>query len=766
MDLRRLAITCDFGNFLDQALRDRFICGLKSQQIQKSLLAEDTLTMARALEIAQAKEAASRDAKDLKGTPAAAGAQVMQLSDLSGKPCYRCGRDGHRPSDCRFKQARCHKCGKVGHIAPACKGKRRPPGNDRTQYLEPSQQPEETERHELSTFTVGNKSHFPIQVELKVDGKPLTMQVDTGAAVSILAADTFRKLFPNANLHPSTLLLRTYTGETMKVLGELPVRVQYDQQGPMELELVVVQGHGPALFARNWLKHICLNWKNIGAILYDEDLTRILSKHDELFSDELGTIHPFSVKLSLVSNATPKFCKARQVPYALRGAVEEELDRLEHRGVLERVDHANWATPILAVPKKDGKTRICGDYKVTINPVLEVEQYPLPKPEDLFATLAGGKRFTTLDLSHAYNQLVLDEDSQELVTINTHRGLFRYRRLPFGIASAPAVFQKTMDVILQGMSRVTCYLDDILVTGATAEEHLRNLDEVLTRLKKHGVRLRKDKCRFMESSVEYLGHRIDQEGIHATTSKLQAISEAPAPRNVQELRSFLGLLNYFGPNLSSLIHPLHKLLCKNAAWKWSRSSESAFNRALLSSNALVHYNPSLPLKLAGDASTYGVGAVISHVMEDGSERAIAFASRTLSPSEQNYAQLEKEALSLVFGVKKFHAYLYGRQFTLTTDHKPLTTILGPKQGIPTLAAARLQRWALLLAAYTYQIEFRSTGHHANANSLSRLPLPDSFALSDEDRVPVLLTTSCFSSTPVIRTLSSVTFPSRPQSLFP
>ena len=294
--------------------------------------------MARALEIAQAKEAASRDAKDLKGTPAAAGAQVMQLSDLSGKPCYRCGRDGHRPSDYRFKQARCHKCGKVGHIAPACKGKRQPPGNDRTQYLEPSQQPEETERHELSTFTVGNKSHFPIQVELKVDGKPLTMQVDTGAAVSILAADTFRKLFPNANLHPSTLLLRTYTGETMKVLG-----------------------HGPALFVRNWLKHIRLNWKNIGAILYDEDLTRILSKHDELFSDKMGTIHPFSVKLSLVSNATPKFCKARQVPYALRGAVEEELDRLEHRGVLERVDHTNWATPIVAVPKKDGKTRICGE---------------------------------------------------------------------------------------------------------------------------------------------------------------------------------------------------------------------------------------------------------------------------------------------------------------------------------------------------------------------------------------------------------------------
>ena len=136
----------------------------------------------------------------------------------------------------------------------------------------------------------------------------------------------------------------------------------------------------------------------------------------------------------------------------------------------------------------------------------------------------------------------------------------------------------------------------------------------------------------------------------------------------------------------------------------------------------MHYNPSLPLKLAGDASAYGVGAVISHVMEDGSERPpIAYASRTLSTSEQNYAQVEKEALSLVFGVKKFHSYLYGRKFTLVTDHKPLTTILGPKNKVPPLAAARLQRWALVLSAYSYDIEFRSTAAHGNADGLSRLP---------------------------------------------
>ena len=154
--------------------------------------------------------------------------------------------------------------------------------------------------------------------------------------------------------------------------------------------------------------------------------------------------------------------------------------------------------------------------------------------------------FSTLDLSHAYNQLMLDEVSRNLVTINTHRGLYRYTRLPFGIASAPAIFQKTMDSILQGMEGVACFLDDILVTGSSEEEHLKNLESVLQSLMKHGVRLKREKCFFMRTSVEYLGFKVDAEGLHATEEKLKAITEAPRPCNVTELRSFLGLINYYG----------------------------------------------------------------------------------------------------------------------------------------------------------------------------------------------------------------------------
>ena len=380
------------------------------------------------------------------------------------------------------------------------------------------------------------------------------------------------------------------------------------------------------------------------------------------------------------------------------------------------------------MPKKDGSLRLCGDYKVTINPQLQVDQYPLPKPADLFTCLTGGQSFTKLDLTAAYQQMMLDTESAKLVTINTHQGLYEVCRLPFGVASAPAVFQRAMESILQGIPFVICYLDDILVSGRTVEEHLKNLEEVLRRLQLHGLRLKKDKCSFLQSSVEYLGHQVDAQGVHTSQKKVKAILNARTPQNLAELCSFLGMLNFytkFLPNISSLLHPLHQLLRESQRWCWTKDCEHAFQSAkqkLAEAPVLAHYDPSLPLVLAADASAYGIGAVVSHRLPDGSEQPIEYASRTLSKSESNYAQIEKEALSLVFGIKKFHRYLCGRSFILITDHKPLLSILGPKRGIPPLAAARMQRWSLLLSAYTYDIEFRPTELHGNTDALSRLPL--------------------------------------------
>ena len=584
-----------------------------------------------------------------------------------------------------------------------------------------------------TVMTVGRDLVQPITIDVKLNGRPLKMEVDTGAALSIVSEKVWMTVKGTGRLQTSRVVLRTYNQAKLTVLGETKVQVEYGDQFHSLMIRVVKEG-GPSLVGRDWLKHLQLDWKMVCnvqcSVEKDSVWQSVLSKYSNIFKPGLGMMKEITAKLKLKPRAVPQFHRARSVPFSLKGAVEQEIHRLEELGVLERVVHSEWAAPIVVVPKKDGRVRLCGDYKVTVNKFLDVDQYPLPKPNELFATLTGGKRFTKLDLSQAYTQMVLEEDSRCYVTINTHIGLFRYTRLPFGVASSPAVFQAAMDSILQGISGVICYIDDILITGKSDEQHLKALEEVLKRLDHHGLVLEKEKCFFFKDQVEYLGHIVDALGVHTTPDKLQAVKEAPTPKNVSQLRSFLGLVNYyqkFIPNLAMMLYPLNCLLRLGAKWHWIKECEKAFDSAMLalmSAKLLVHYDPELPLRLAGDASEYGIGAIISHVFPDGSEKPIAFASRTLTSSERNYAQLEKEALSLVFGVRKFHQYLYGRSFVLYTDHKPLTTIFGSKVGIPPLAAARLQRWALLLSAYQYSIEYKPTTTHANADGLSRLPIND------------------------------------------
>lgn len=457
---------------------------------------------------------------------------------------------------------------------------------------------------EFPIYVVGSSSQ-PICVEVELNGIATSMKVDTGAALSLLPDQVFHTNWPDTALRPSQVVLKTYTGETLSVRGEFDVRVKYRDQ-LLTLPLVVVGGSGPALLGRNWLLKLRLDWPSLGVAQVHQSpsttLDTILHKYATVFEEPSEAIQPHQATLRLKPDTQPVFHRPRPVPYAIKGAVEEELDRLEAAGVLEKVTRSDWAAPIVTVPKKDGKYRICGDYKVTVNPALCVDQYPLPTPEDLFATLAGGKKFTKIDLTQAYLQLKLDENSAKYATINTHKGLYHCTRLPFGVASAPAVFQKTMDEILQGIPHAICYIDDILITGTTEEEHLATLEQVLQRLVEHRVKAKKSKCFFLTPSVEYLGHEIDSEGKHTLSDKLDAIVNAPIPTNLQELRSFLGLLNYyrkFLPNIATILQPLNALLQVNRRWEWSSDCDHAFQEAkklLTSSRMLCHYDPKLPIR--------------------------------------------------------------------------------------------------------------------------------------------------------------------------
>ena len=565
-------------------------------------------------------------------------------------------------------------------------------------------------------------SEDAIKLEVSIEGKLVNMELDTGASVSLISEATWSTLYSKKKLENTATILRTYTGEKIQPLGSCSVEVKYNNKGAT-LPLLVIEGNGPNLLGRNWLPYIWIDLKSIHVVSNDK-LQIILAKHQNVFGEGLGHLRGYHAKIHVEQEAVPKFMKARPVAYAMKEKIEKELDRLTSLGILEPIQFSEWASPIVPVLKSDRSVRICGDFKVTLNSVSKLDRHPIPRIEDLFARLGGGKLFSKLDMSQAYQQVELDDVSKQYTVINTHKGLFRYRRLPFGIASAPAIFQRVMESLLQNIPGVIVYIDHVLTKGKNDEEHLKSLEMVLKRIEDAGMLLKKEKCVFMAKSVSYLGHIIDSQGLHPTQDKVDVIQEAPSPNNLTQLKAYLGLLTYYGrflPNISKHLFSLYRLLRKNTRWIWSKEEELAFQESkklLTSSNLLVHFDPSLPLILSCDASMYRIGAVLAHHMSDGSEKPIGYVSRTLTQAEKHYSQLEKEGLACIFAVKKFHSYLFGHKFLMYTDNLSLKSLFNEKKPVPVQAAGRIQRWALALANYEYTMAFRPTHKHSNADALS------------------------------------------------
>ena len=644
--------------------------------------------------------------------------------------CSRCGGK-HDSESCWAKNKNCFKCGKKGHTKVKC---RKDQEKVKLVSVESESEGEDPTDH---MYNLRSKVRTPpIMVEVGIGGKQLMFELDTGSPYTFMSRDCVQSVFEQYELKESKVDIKSFTGHTVDVLGMLETQVTY--QGRTAEAQLLVTAHSPNLLGRDLLAN--LKVLAVNSISEGKPLEEILAQHQALFKDELGKMKGFQAKIHVDKDAPPIFCKARPIPFALRAKVEKEIERLLEEKVIEPVKHSEWAAPVVPVLKSSGEVRLCGDYKMTINKRSKLEQYPIPSLEDLTTKLSNGSVFYKLDLSHAYNQIELDAQSRQFVTINTHKGLFQYTRLPYGVSSAPAVFQRAMESVVQGIPSVAVYFDDILVTGETVSQSLENLEAVLSRLDDAGLRLKKEKCQFMAHEITYLGHRISQAGIKPVGEKVQALVDAKVPGNDTELKAYLGLLNYYGKflqGLSQKLHPLHRLLQNGVKWQWGAEQQECFEKTknmILSARVLVHYDPSKALILQCDASQYGLGAVLSQVMDDGQEHPVGFTSRTLNAAEKNYSQLDKEGAAVIFGLKKFHKYLYGRHFTIVTDHKPLLSLFHQEKQVPPIASPRIQRWAVILRAYEYTMQYKPGKENTNADCLSRLPLNVTVKEGPEDRV--------------------------------
>ncbi|XP_039291150.1 uncharacterized protein K02A2.6-like [Nilaparvata lugens] len=796
-NLKKLSMNCGFGNNLESALRDQIVWGIRNTGIKKRLLSEPDLTYKKCIELSISLETTLRGVAELNATSNFTSSKINynksfrpststnsskpsrpnltanpQFSTTKGDPgqwkkCYCCGKANHLSKNCHFRNYKCHVCGKQGHLKNVCKV-RKTSGKQNNNYVESDSivSQSKTLTEEFNCLDIASMNNLrieksinyvkPIEMKLIIESKPINFEVDTGSGISAICYSDFVKQFPDltVKLKPTDEVFHSYVGDPIKPVGVVHVNCAINKNcKEKSLQLYVMKSNKEErnvspILGRSWLQALKIDLgqlnshckptiQGLNQVNDNElELEKVIKDYPVVFSDKLGKYTKRKFELHLKDDARPIFCKPRPIPYAIKDKVELEINRLVNENILTPVESSEYGTPIVPVMKPDGLIRLCGDYKVTINKMLMIDRHPIPRVDDLFVALRGGKKFSKLDLSQAYQQIELDEKSKKLVTISTHKGLFMYNRLPYGVASGPGLFQREIENLLRGLDNVVSFLDDIFITGKNDEEHIKNLKAVLSRLEDSGLTVKRSKCSFFQESISFLGHVIDAKGLHMNNDKVKAIVEAEPPTNVSELQAYLGLVNYYAkflPDLSTVLSPMYELLRKDVKFLWSCKQEKAFTKSkelLLSGNVLVYFNPDLDIVLSCDASPYGLGIVLSHRFSNGDEKPIAYASRTLTKAEKGYSQLEKEALAIIFGVKHFHQYLYGKHFILKTDHKPLTTIFGPKNGIPQMTANRLQRWSIFLSGYDYEINYVRSKDNCNADGLSRLPLP-SKTIDDE-----------------------------------
>lgn len=747
--LRSLAANCFFGDRFDGNLLDRFVVGMNKGPIRDRLFEENAekVQWEEVVRIAISKEASSTnyDLKDvscslqIKKEPVNyVKTQKTPDQQVNSNQCKVCGATWHDANKCRFKDYKCRICRLKGHLQKVCPNKSKLPARNKmgkpeqTHFVQ-----EDSDEEYLYKILEGSASEY--QVELKLNSQVICFDVDTGCHSTIVPKKVFQEKFPQVTPVPCKKTFTTYLNEKTSPVGYVTVEVEYQDKKVSNLIFYVVETEGPPLLGRSWFKALGFRIsaeETVQSIFYQNGEHEIeaekmeeelKSLYPEVFTDKLGKFNKEKIKLELLPDIKPKFIKPRPVPYAMRHKVDGEIDRLVKEGILEPIDYSDFGSPIVPVMKRNGQIRICGDYKLTLNPCLKMDPHPLPRIEDLFQRLGGNCVWAKMDLSHAYQQCELDLESRKLVAITTQKGLFQYTRMPYGICVGPSKFQKIVDTVLVGIEGVVALLDDVVVGAPDFGTLRKRVIEVLERFKNTGLTLSVKKCEFGRRSIEYLGFKIDASGLHSTDEKIKSVVMAPNPKNVKELQAFLGFVNYlarFLPALSSTLQPLHQLLRKNMRWDWNTSCQTAFTKIkkiVKENRSLAHYNPDLPIKLTVDGSDQGLGAVISQVYPHGEEKPLAFASRTLTTAETKYSQLHKEGAALVFGVKKFHLYLFGRKWILANDNRPLLSIFGPKKGVPTCAANRLQRWALLLANYNYDVEWVQSNKNS-ADWLSRAPL--------------------------------------------
>ena len=589
-------------------------------------------------------------------------------------------------------------------------------------------------------------SRDPTLLNIKLNDYDVNFEVDSGSHVSTINHNV--AVMIGGQITPTFHKIISYSGNSIPLCGQISAKITFNKRTFTHVFLVV-NYNSVNLFGRDLLSKFDMNITCPSNNIYND----VLHNYKSYLSEDFVSSVTDTVSLEMSNNVKPIFVKARTVPIRLEDKVKIELKRLVDAGTISKVYSSDWASPIVNVLKKDGSLRICGDFSTTVNKFLKPVNSTLPTIDEVISKVGNATVFSKIDLANAYLQIPLNDESKHLTTINTSDGLYVYNYLPFGLSVSPGLFQAYMCKILNDLSNVIVYQDDILIMSSNISDHNTTLSKIFNVLQEKGIKLNIAKSKFFNNSVDYLGYIFSDRGVHPNPDKVRAIVEAPVPKDTKQLQSFLGLANFYRRfiyKFSDLVAPLYLLIRKGVTFQWNVEQQSSFDSIksiLMNENVLKYFDPRFETLLETDSSGYGIAAVLmQRKNKDTAWCPVHYASRTLNAAEQNYSNIEREALSVVFGVEKFRQYLLGTRFIIRNDQQPLKKLLGKHTAIPTSCSARLQRWALRLSLYDYVLEYSKGADNVHSDCFSRLPISDTiqicepyelvFAIQSIDAMPV------------------------------
>ena len=763
--LKELRKTCNICDCMyDTLLKDQIINGITDSSLQEKLLQKRGLSLNKCIDACRAAESAAKQVKEMSqsevnrvdlhpGNRAQRRdrpmLQVRSRTQPAGeasapsqdkKQCRFCGRyHAFQPGACPARTRKCNKCGKTGHFAAKCHA--RNPRRAVNQVADDSSN-EGADLGDYLQSDIGTVNPTGIEVAavsssrkaiMRVQGKKKAFLIDTGAGANLISAhDVDTSML---KLHTPGRTFHMWNGSEQRSLGRAPIKLYNPKQKRVFVlnfdivpdKLTPILGSAAAQ-AMDLVTIHDENFERVAAVLPEPpSREEYVEKYPDVFKSQLGKLEG-TVGLQVDPDITPVSLPARQVPIALRRSMKEELERLQKLEVITPVTKpTNWVSQAVIIQKPDKSIRLCIDPR-PLNKALKRERFHLTTFEELLPNLAGAKVFTKVDLKSGYWHVVLDEDASDLTATATPYGRFKWKRLPFGLSVSSEIFGRKIREAFDGLEGVHCIADDAIIAGVGSDmaeamkSHETRLNAFLQRCQRKGIVLNANKFELRVPSVVFMGHVLGTDGIRPDPAKVKAIVDMPNPVDVSATRRFLGIINYlakFVPNLTSIVRPIQALISQDVIWTWGKEQDDAMKRvkAIISSEpVLAHFDETKQLVVQCDASQNGLGAAL---LQEG--RPLAYASRALTPSEQNYAQIEKELLSVLFAMQRFHQYTYGRHVIVENDHKPLEII--DKKPLAR-APGRLQRILLRLLNYSYRIVHVPGRNLLLADALSRAYVKD------------------------------------------